>query len=86
MVQLSATPRHVLVCTDQGECWTHEEAKGWRKVIVSEDIKDNEGVMCKTSCGDAHNLALDNQGMPYSLPSPLQFDAFPADKRHKVSY
>ena len=28
VVQLSATPRHVLVCTDKGQCWTHEEAKG----------------------------------------------------------
>jgi len=33
--QLSATPRHVLCVTDNGECWTHEEGKGWRRVLVT---------------------------------------------------
>ena len=31
MVQLSATPRHIFSVTDNGECWTHEEGKGWRR-------------------------------------------------------
>jgi len=34
MKQLSATPRHLLSVTDSGECWTHEEGKGWRRVLV----------------------------------------------------
>ncbi len=40
--------------------------------------------MVKTSCGDAHNLGLDSTGQAYSLPSPLDFHAFPGDGRHKV--
>lgn len=31
---LSATPRHLLICTEQGECHQHEEGKGWRRVNV----------------------------------------------------
>jgi len=33
--QLSATPRHILTVTDTGECWTSEEGKGWRRVLVT---------------------------------------------------
>jgi len=33
--QLSATPRHILSVTDTGECWTNEEGKGWRRVLVN---------------------------------------------------
>ncbi|XP_023344096.1 E3 ubiquitin-protein ligase HERC2 [Eurytemora carolleeae] len=34
VTQLSATPRHILSVTSSGECWTHEEGKGWRRVLV----------------------------------------------------
>jgi len=37
--QLSATPRHILTVTDSGECWTHEEGKGWRRVMVSSEVE-----------------------------------------------
>jgi len=33
--QISATPRHLLVVTENGECWAHEESKGWRLVNVN---------------------------------------------------
>jgi len=36
-VQVSATPRHLLAITDSGECWTHEEGKGWRRVHVGSE-------------------------------------------------
>jgi len=36
---LSATPRHILCVTDSGECWTHEEGKGWRRVIVTTELE-----------------------------------------------
>ncbi|TRY75321.1 hypothetical protein TCAL_00742 [Tigriopus californicus] len=140
IVQLSATPRHLLVCTDNGECWTHEENKGWRKVHVGAeptplihdedpaaeainapnaesadtgcliDIKPEPAQaesppkkrlsmdhdvgpgspschvkLVKTSCGDAHNIGLDAQGVAYSLPSPLDFDVFPANAQHRVT-
>lgn len=38
VTHLSATPRHILSVTDTGECWTNEEGKGWRRVLV-----DTEG-------------------------------------------
>lgn len=123
--QVSATPRHLLAVTDTGDCWAHEESKGWRMVTVgSESVSDKESLidlideddvstaaevdsnsseqhnnktngnnekqhkdpqssnpqspkhkksveMCKTSCGDAHNLGLDADGVAYALPSPL---------------
>lgn len=41
--------------------------------------------MVKTSCGDAHNLGLDAEGQAYSLPSPLDFAAFPPGGSHRVT-
>jgi len=38
VAQLSATPRHVLCVTDTGECWTNEEGKGWRRVLVTTEV------------------------------------------------
>ena len=49
---------------------------------VSEDIPSAD--LVKTSCGDNHNLGLDSSGLAYSLPSPLDFDVFPPDSRHRV--
>ena len=40
--------------------------------------------LVKTSCGDAHNVGLDDEGRAYSLPSPLDFDPFPSGSTHKV--
>jgi len=37
VTQLSATPRHILTVTEAGECWTHEEGKGWRRVVVGRE-------------------------------------------------
>jgi len=34
VTQISATARHILCVTDSGECWTNEEGKGWRRVLV----------------------------------------------------
>jgi len=127
--QVSATPRHLLAITDAGDCWAHEESKGWRLVTVGSEILDKESLidliedeveapddpaltnenksqadqqpdkesgdehktkevtkqqspkkaakkktqveLRKTSCGDAHNLGLDADGVAYALPSPL---------------
>ena len=42
--------------------------------------------MVKTTCGDNHNLGLDATGVPYSLPSPLEFDASPPESaRERVT-
>ena len=41
--------------------------------------------LVKTSCGDAHNIGLDDGGNAYSLPSPLEFDPFPSGSQHKVT-
>ncbi len=41
--------------------------------------------LIKTSCGDAHNIGLDDEGKAYSLPSPLDFDPFPSSTTHKVT-
>ena len=41
--------------------------------------------LAKTSCGDAHNIGLDDEGKVYSLPSPLDFDPFPSGTTHKVT-
>ena len=35
--QASATPRYILSVTKAGQCWTNEEGKGWRRVVVSTD-------------------------------------------------
>jgi len=164
--QVSATPRHILAVTDAGECWAHEESKGWRLVNVgaespigdshddvtniiikrssiaeegeesakqqdekqsatsdsstpnneNEQKKDDEKEssnmtssvpltpppkqpmtsqlngeqavrLCKTSCGDAHNIGLDTEGRAYSLPSPLDFSPpYPGQGQgHKVT-
>jgi len=135
VTQLSATPRHILCVTSSGECWTHEEGKGWRRVLVEteeaeiktpsddtattsstvlddslekeqlvliEDLhekldpakpdqsstpENDESpiVMCKTACGDYHNLGLDTQGRAYSLPSPLSVTSFPGSPALKVA-
>jgi len=45
--QLSATPRHILSVTDTGECWTNEEGKGWRRVLVN-----TESESCTTTQSD----------------------------------
>jgi len=45
--QLSATPRHILSVTDMGECWTNEEGKGWRRVLVT-----TESESCTTTQSD----------------------------------
>jgi len=177
--QISATPRHLLVVTEKGECWAHEESKGWRFVNVNAEVPDsnlkdgkpendkkdeiviqnqeldninsninenksneisvevtnlidlndkssnslvendlkneieykgdihsineksdslknqqnmtnskvlnNTVQMLKTSCGDAHNIGLDENGKAYSLPSPLDFNPFPNGSTHKVT-
>ena len=42
--------------------------------------------LVKTTCGDNHNLGLDASGVPYSLPSPLEFDASPPESaRERVT-
>lgn len=41
ITQLSATPRHLLAVTADGECWTHEEGKGWRQVHVGAERPDD---------------------------------------------
>jgi len=38
VTQVSATPRHILCVTDSGECWTNEEGKGWRRVLVTGEL------------------------------------------------
>ena len=90
--QLSATPRHVLACAEDGRCWTHDEAKGWRRLQVGreDEIESEEEVklpsdadkvaLVKTSCGDAHNLGLDGEGRVFGLPSP----PLTLEPRHKV--
>ena len=40
LIQLSATPRHLLSVTSTGECWTHEEGKGWRRVLVETEAPE----------------------------------------------
>jgi len=40
LIQLSATPRHLLSVTSTGECWTHEEGKGWRRVLVETELPE----------------------------------------------
>jgi len=40
LTQLSATPRHLLSATATGECWTHEEGKGWRRVLVETELPE----------------------------------------------
>lgn len=40
IIQLSATPRHLLSVTSTGECWTHEEGKGWRRVLVETEVPE----------------------------------------------
>lgn len=40
ITQISATPRHILSVTTTGECWTHEEGKGWRRVLVETEANE----------------------------------------------
>jgi alpha-tubulin suppressor-like RCC1 family protein len=44
--QVSGTPRHILCVTDSGECWTHEEGKGWRRVVVVQTDARDESTVC----------------------------------------
>ena len=44
--QVSGTPRHILCVTDSGECWTHEEGKGWRRVVVVQTDTRDESTVC----------------------------------------
>ena len=52
--------------------------------ILSTKNVTNTVLMVKTSCGDAHNIGLDENGKAYSLPSPLDFNPFPNGSTHKV--
>jgi hypothetical protein len=47
-------------------------------------LTDLQVHLVKTSCGDAHNIAFDKDGLAFSLPSPLDFNPFPSDTQHKV--
>lgn len=40
--QASATPRYILTVTDRGHCWTNEEGKGWRRIVVSSESSQEE--------------------------------------------
>jgi len=40
--QVSATPRYILTVTDRGHCWTNEEGKGWRRIVVSSESNAEE--------------------------------------------
>jgi len=37
VIQTTATPRYILSVTKEGQCWTNEEGKGWRRVVVSSE-------------------------------------------------
>ena len=52
--------------------------------ISSTKTVTNSTRLVKTSCGDAHNIGLDEDGKAYSLPSPLDFNPFPNGSTHKV--
>ena len=49
--QVSATPRYILTVTEEGQVWTNEEGKGWRRIVVQtteegkeEEVEDKEDV------------------------------------------
>ena len=52
--------------------------------MTNSKVLNNTVQMLKTSCGDAHNIGLDENGKAYSLPSPLDFNPFPNGSTHKV--
>jgi len=52
VTQLSATPRHILSVTSSGECWTHEEGKGWRRVLVQSEAGNSEDTANSTTMDD----------------------------------
>lgn len=56
--QVSATPRHLLVVTESGECWAHEESKGWRFVNVNAELP-SDSVTNETSNHNCNNLQSD---------------------------
>lgn len=84
ITQVSATPRHILTVTDSGECWTHEEGKGWRRVLVSQESCDQKsGTPSEDTVstvaeeeeagGDTREDARgDTVGPPSSSPAPLE--------------
>jgi len=53
IVQTTATPRYILSVTEEGQCWTNEEGKGWRRVVVSSESE----VTDVTEDKDAENEA-----------------------------
>jgi len=82
ITQLSATPRHILSVTSSGECWTHEEGKGWRRVLVetedqevktpSDDTATTSSTLLETETGEAKEqlLYIEEQQEKLDLAKP----------------
>eukprot|EP00095_Tigriopus_kingsejongensis_P002317 maker-scaffold347_size200506-snap-gene-0.24 protein:Tk02317 transcript:maker-scaffold347_size200506-snap-gene-0.24-mRNA-1 annotation:"rcc1 domain-containing protein 1" len=75
IVQLSATPRHLLACTENGECWTHEENKGWRKVHVGSEQPDRvEGTEPAEPSSQLIDLQADEPRPDSPVAQPLSLE------------
>jgi len=53
--QTSATPRYILTVTRTGQCWTNEEGKGWRRVVVSAESPSEADSIIKTNVEDVED-------------------------------
>ena len=74
MCQVSGTPRHILCVTDSGECWTHEEGKGWRRVVVMQTDARDESTVCSEET--VSTLAEEDEELrePDTTSHPLNID------------
>lgn len=69
VAQVSATPRHVLCVTDNGECWTNEEGKGWRRVLVETEGQPDEADIAATEEEDENKeSSTEHVNTPTSTP------------------
>ena len=71
---------------NQGECDLKEQNmyENQTEQNMTDTVACATVNLVKTSCGDAHNIGLDEDGRAYSLPSPLDFNPFPSASTHKV--
>jgi len=65
IIQTTATPRYILSVTEAGQCWTNEEGKGWRRVVVSSETEVTEE---KQSEDDHNETSEDSNGDSVGKP------------------
>ncbi|XP_063236387.1 RCC1 domain-containing protein 1 isoform X2 [Bacillus rossius redtenbacheri] len=73
VMQVSACKRHVLVVTEDGECWQYLCSNGsWKKLpVFTSDEGEAQQQVAKVVCSDTLNVALSRNGQVFAIPSQM---------------